>query len=441
MKPIAILALQQTLGVGLKTIDKILSLPDIQEPANPSDIIDILKIASEKFNRIVIPDIQAATISWNKACEIIKNSRQHNIQIISKESPNYPKCLLRISDSPILLHVKGNLEALNKDCIAIVGTRKPTEFGANQAKKIARDFVKEGYVVVSGLADGIDSAAHMGALDAKGLTVAVLAHGLDTIYPYKNKQLADTILKNNGALVSEYPVGTKIFRNNFVDRDRIQSGLSLGVVVIETGIKGGTMHTVKFCETQKRILIVLQHPEDVPEKSKSYGNTQLIAENRANIVYGNEFNAYLIKDKLKNKKEELMVSISSDQMSPQVLFKENISPSIKEKKRTRKNYLFRWNEIPGNDNERLIKFLRKEYGVPWVNTANIEKINDDKTISLSNENNSLLLTLEYNENKASLKISTIDEFVVRKANGDINIIRGKKGLNSNTKLQDFGLTE
>jgi len=475
MNPISILALQQTLGIGLKTVEKILSLPDIQEPASPYDLIKLIKMASAKYNKITIPDIKAATIGWNKAQEIIKMSQQHNIQIISKDSIYYPNCLSKISDPPVLLHVKGNIDILKKDCIAIVGTRKPTEFGRNQAKEIGGIFAKEGYVVVSGLAEGVDSSAHMGALEVKGLTIAVLAHGLDMIYPAKNKQLAETILNNNGALISEYPLGTRIFRNYFVERDRIQSGLSLGVFVIETGVKGGTMHTVRFCEKQKRALIVLQHPKNLLENSKPCGNTQLIAEKRANIVYETEFNTNFIKDTLNNKKEELLAfkspnqpippitlegfaeskimnsvdelsQVSSPQKNPPILFGESVQPILKDKKNTKpKNYLFSWNEIPGNDNDQLIKFLKKNYGVPWVKVAKIEKIDNGKTISVSNKENSLLLTLNNDKNKAILTINTTDEFIVKKENGNLNICLKKTGINSKDEkikdLHDFGVIE
>jgi DNA processing protein len=147
-------------------------------------MITLLKTANARFREINIPDPQAAKIAWDKAHEILKRSEQQNIEIISRESLYYPECLSLISNLPVLLHVKGNLKALNKNSIAIVGTRNPSGYGKNRAKEIAKLFINENYVVVSGLAQGVDSAAHMGALEAKGLTVAVLAHGLDTIYPY-----------------------------------------------------------------------------------------------------------------------------------------------------------------------------------------------------------------------------------------------------------------
>jgi len=306
MDPIPILALEETSKVGPKTIEKVLSMFPSFKPSDPSDLIEILKKAKERFGRISVPDIQTATVGWNKAHEIWKRSREHNIHIISIRDSRYPKCLSQIPDPPLLLHVRGNIDALNKECIAIVGTREPTEYGINAAERLGALFAKRGYVVVSGLAKGIDAAAHQGALRANGITIAVLAHGLDTIYPSKNKELAKAILENNGALVSEYPWGTKANRRYFVDRDRIQSGLSLGVFVVETGIKGGTIHTVKFCKEQKRILVVLKHPSDLIDHPKTSGNAQLISEKQADIVFENDDDIDLVISEMKHVKKELL---------------------------------------------------------------------------------------------------------------------------------------
>jgi DNA processing protein len=285
MEPINILALEATPNIGPKTIEKVLAATSSSEPANPSDLIMILEKAREESRWISVPDFQEVTAGWIKAREIWKISQKNNIKIISRCSRNYPKRLSHISNPPALLHVLGNINSLNRDCIAIVGTREPTEFGIIAARKLAASFAERGYVVVSGLANGIDAAAHQGALDANGITVAVLAHGLDTIYPAKNKKIAESIIKSNGALVSEYPWGRKISRNNFVARDRIQSGLSFGVFVVETGIEGGTMHTVRFCKEQKRSLIVLKHPQNFIECNKILGNMQLISNNLADMAF------------------------------------------------------------------------------------------------------------------------------------------------------------
>ncbi len=298
--------MEKTPKVGQRTIEKVLSMSPLPEPSNPSELIEMLKMARAKFNRIYIPDVQDIAIGWKKAHEIMKISQQHNVKIISGENPYYPKCLSRISNPPTLLHVLGNIGALDKDCIAIVGTRKPTEFGILAARKLGALFAEMGYVVVSGLAEGIDSAAHRGALDVNGVTVAVLAHGLDSTYPLKNKELAETIVENNGALVSEYPWGTAANRSYFVARDRIQSGLSLGVFIIETDVKGGTMHTVKFCEEQNRTLIVLQHPSDSLNSSKTLGNAHLIEEERADVIFENDDDIDMVKIKMNLVKDKLL---------------------------------------------------------------------------------------------------------------------------------------
>ena len=307
MEPISILALEETPKVGRKTIERVLSIAHTFEPSSPSDLIELLKKANARFKRISVPDTQAAMIGWSKANKIWEVSQQHNIQIISRESSNYPKCLLQISDPPVLLHVLGNIDAINKDCIAIVGTREPAGYGITAARKLGAVFAERGYVVVSGLADGIDAAAHRGALEVNGLTIAVLAHGLDAIYPSKNKELADAILKNKGALVSEYPWGTKINRSYFVARDRIQSGLSLGVFVVETGIEGGTMHTVKFCKEQKRALIVLKHPTHLIGHPKTSGNAKLISEKQADIVFETDDDIYLVISEMNRVRKELLL--------------------------------------------------------------------------------------------------------------------------------------
>ncbi|MCD6207699.1 MAG: DNA-processing protein DprA [Methanosarcinales archaeon] len=306
MEPISILALEETPMVGLKTIEKVLSISPGFELNSPSDVIEILKKANAAFKRISIPNTQDATIGWNKAHEIWKLSQQHNIRIIPRYSPHYPKSLSQISNPPALLHISGNIDAINRECIAIVGTREPTDYGITAAKKLGALFAEKGYTVVSGLANGIDAAAHQGALEVNGLTVAVLAHGLDTVYPVKNKELADAILKNNGALVSEYPWGTKANRSRFVARDRIQSGLSLGIFVVETGTKGGTLHTVKYCKQQKRTLIILKHPPHLIGHPKTCGNAQLISEERADIVFENDDSIDVVIIEMDRVKDELL---------------------------------------------------------------------------------------------------------------------------------------
>jgi DNA processing protein len=190
--------------------------------------------------------------------------------------------LKRIPDPPPLLHVRGDLSCVaERDCIAIVGTREPSKSAYMWAKSVGRLLATEGATVVSGLARGCDTAGHQGSLMGGGPTVAVLAHGLHTIFPPENQELAEVILANGGCLVSEYSWGKKPGRNTFVARDRLQSGLSRAVIVVETDVKGGTMHTVEFCEKQGRILGCLQHSDDEQPHAKQQGNELLLSSRRA----------------------------------------------------------------------------------------------------------------------------------------------------------------
>lgn len=298
MEILHILALQRFPGIGPKLLNRILSTENLTAPSTPSDLLEIIKVANSFSGKIPVPSIEDAVKGWTQAQEILKTSKENNIRVISRDSPEYPKLLSRIPDPPALLHVKGNIELLNKDCVAVVGTRTPSELGIIKAEEISYLLSKEGYVVVSGLASGIDSAAHLGALNAGGFTIAVLSHGLDTVYPRENEKLADQILKSKGVLVSEHPWGTKINKSNLVARDRIQSGLSLGVFVVETKEKGGTMHTVEFCKNQNRTLVVLlPYDEFVPDLKVS-GNKKLISEKLADFYFKEKKDLHSIKVKM-----------------------------------------------------------------------------------------------------------------------------------------------
>lgn len=180
---------------------------------------------------------------------------------------SYPERLRGIQDPPLVLFVSGSLEALNNDrVVAVVGTREPTEFGCSATEEIVATLAASGWVVVSGLAIGIDSIAHGAALKHDTETVAVMAAGLDRIYPKKNEELARAIIDRDGALVSEYRLGVPPARASFVQRNRIQSGLSAAIVVTQTGISGGTMHTVRHAAAQGRPVFCAE-PHTAHEKN------------------------------------------------------------------------------------------------------------------------------------------------------------------------------
>ena len=223
-----------------------------------SDLIDLLKVSKKENQKITIPSKPQITNAYTNAQRLIENSAKNGIIILHFNHPNFPKRLKNIPEAPVILYVKGNVAALNMErTVAIVGTRQPTDYGLKAGEKLASTFARSKFVIVSGLAVGCDTAAHKGCLKENGITIAVMPSGLDWIYPKENNSLAHEILDKNGCLISEYPIGTSPKSSYFIARDRLQSGLSKVVIVIETGIKGGTMLTVEFALKQKRILACL----------------------------------------------------------------------------------------------------------------------------------------------------------------------------------------
>lgn len=184
--------------------------------------------------------------------------KQNHIELITYKDNRYPILLRNIYDFPIVLYVKGNSTILNKNFIAIVGCRKCTYYGEQIAKKFAYDLAKKNISVISGMARGIDTFAHIGCIQANGAkTVAVLGSGLDNIYPPENKLLYENIIKTGGAVISEYVIGTKPLGNNFPKRNRIISGMSKALIVVEAKLKSGTFITVDFAlEQGKNIYVV-----------------------------------------------------------------------------------------------------------------------------------------------------------------------------------------
>lgn len=212
-----------------------------------------------------------------KAIRHIEAHDQNGISVIPINSEYYPKLLRLIKDPPAILYAKGNIELLRGyKNLAIVGTRNPTKIGVASAKKIASTFALRGYTIVSGLAIGIDTAGHQGALQIEGgKTIAVLAGNLMEIYPSENIKLATEIIKKDGLLISELPLGQQNIKGNFVKRDRIQSGLSLGVCPVQTPIKSGTQHTIQYVREHQRFLFTplpLEKEEDAVQ-----GNFELIS--------------------------------------------------------------------------------------------------------------------------------------------------------------------
>jgi DNA processing protein len=259
--------------LGKATLHRILQKLQFK-PQNFKELCEV----AQPFIKLSQDQLEAA---FNQAEHILQEHKSAGITVIGIDDPEFPQQLLTIANPPLLLYTKGNINCLKPQrSVAVIGTRQPTDYGRRMGIRIAKRFAEQGLIVVSGLAQGCDTAGHQGCLQGKGHTVAVLAHGLDKVYPSENRELAKKILDSDGCLVSEYPIGNKLFKNQFVERDRIQSGLSSAVVIIETDIKGGTMHTARFCLEQKRVLACIDYkPEHRSEKSR--GNEQLISEGKA----------------------------------------------------------------------------------------------------------------------------------------------------------------
>jgi len=194
----------------------------------------------------------------------------------------YPSSLREIYDPPIVLYVKGAWsECLDQPCIGVVGSRKASTYGQNAALMLARDLAQRGITVVSGFARGIDAAAHRGALEAKGRTIAVLGTGIDEVYPRDHKKLAEEILANGGALVSQFPLGTPPVSENFPYRNRIISGLSLGIVVVEAAENSGSLITARLAIEQNREVFAV--PGNITSRN-SFGTNYLIKGAGAKLV-------------------------------------------------------------------------------------------------------------------------------------------------------------
>lgn len=181
---------------------------------------------------------------------MIKQMKKEKIKLINIDDANYPEKLKQIYDKPISLYVKGNVEILSSFSLAVIGCRQNSKYGEEVAKAVTKGIVKNNIVTISGLAKGIDSICHKSTLKNTGKTIAVIGSSLDIIYPSENKKLVDEIINNGGCIVSEYPLGTKPEKMNFPARNRIISGLSNGVIVIEAKKKSGTMTTVDFALEQ-----------------------------------------------------------------------------------------------------------------------------------------------------------------------------------------------
>jgi DNA processing protein len=200
-------------------------------------------------------EVARSVASWHERLDIdaeLQRIEKAGVRVVTRDDVEYPKNLREIYDPPVVLYVKGTLSERDALAMAIVGSRRTTLYGQEMARKLAFQLARVGVTVVSGLARGIDTAAHTGALQAKGRTVAVIGCGIDIVYPAENKKLVDEIVEKGGAVVTEFPFGVKPDRQNFPMRNRIISGWSLGTVVVEANLKSGALITAGQAAEQGR---------------------------------------------------------------------------------------------------------------------------------------------------------------------------------------------
>jgi DNA processing protein len=267
--------------IGRKTAFKLFDSLNFKISTN-EDLYEFICESAEKFR---LPDYSKSDfdLALQNYEEIELVSYKNGIQIVTFYDDKYPEIYKTIKDKPIVLNYIGDISALNDMAsVAVIGTREPSDSGAKAAVRFGEIFAERQFNVVSGLAVGCDTSAHVGCLNKNGYTSGILAHGLDHIYPKENRPLAEKILEGGGILISEYFVGQKPLANYFVERDRLQAGLSNGIIVVETDIKGGTMHTVKFAKENNRRIAAYAHGK--PElllHPKTQGNQMLISEGMA----------------------------------------------------------------------------------------------------------------------------------------------------------------
>ncbi len=212
--------------------------------------------------------------------QILSKAKKVDAHLICIDDANYPEPLRQISSPPPFLFVRGKLPSFHKS-LAVVGTRAMTSYGHYATEKLTRQLVQNGFVIVSGLALGVDACAHQTALSNKGITVAVLGSGVDQICPATNHRLAMSILESGGAIVSTYPFGTPAAKHHFPERNEIVSALSRGVLVAEGGVRSGALITARLALEQGREVFAV--PNDITKTSLS-GTNHLIRKGEAKLV-------------------------------------------------------------------------------------------------------------------------------------------------------------
>jgi len=272
------IALNMTPGVGPRVTARLLEHFGSAEAIfdAPRRELALLRLPSEAIESIATRELH------DRAEAEIERVRKLGGEIIVLDDGVYPSLLRETYDPPVVLYVRGAwAECLDRPCVAVVGSRRCSTYGQNAALMLSRELAQRGITIVSGMARGIDAAAHRGALEAGGRTVGVMGTGLDQVYPRDHKKLADEVLKQNGALVTQFPLGTPPVSENFPYRNRVISGLSLGVVVVEAAENSGSLITARLAMEQNREVFAV--PGNITSRN-SFGTNYLIKGAGAKLV-------------------------------------------------------------------------------------------------------------------------------------------------------------
>ena len=242
---IALNMMEKVGPVGVRSLTAVLGSAQAIFTCSREDLLQARGVGPELAKAILA---QRESLDWQGE---IDRAAQAGVRIVAQVDEDYPEALRTIHDPPLALYVRGTLAGRDRHAIAIVGTRHPTHYGAEVAERFGAQLAQAGFTVVSGLAEGIDTRAHLGALKVNGRTLAVIGSGMDCLYPPSNRDLAERIA-GHGAVLSEFPFGRQPDRTTFAIRNRIVSGLSKGVVVVEAGLKSGALITANQALDQGR---------------------------------------------------------------------------------------------------------------------------------------------------------------------------------------------
>jgi DNA processing protein len=264
------IALNMTPGIGPRAAAQILERfggPEAAFRATRHEL-ESLRLPSESIDHLLRGSFRFAAV------EELRRARDTGIEIITLDDGDYPELLKQIADPPIVLYMKGAWrECLDSPAIAIVGSRAATVYGRNVAEMLGRDLGSRGITVVSGLARGIDTAAHIGALAGSGKTLAIIGTGVDIFYPRENENLTERIIDGGGAILSQFPFGTPPLKDNFPYRNRIISGISFSVVLVEATERSGSLITARLAMEQDRDVMAV--PGNITSRN-SFGTNYLI---------------------------------------------------------------------------------------------------------------------------------------------------------------------